>query len=141
MADMIYSQKVTSTGAGRDGHVKGEGAIDFDVRPPKIGGESKGVNPESLFAAAWAACFNGALQKMMEDAGVDTKKFTPEVDAEVALNNDPSGVGFRLSGVITARFANQDELDNAAELVEKAHAFCPFSKAVRGEFDAEAKLG
>ncbi|MCZ9309927.1 Ohr family peroxiredoxin [Corynebacterium uberis] len=138
MADRIYAQKVTSTGAGRDGHVKGEGGIDFDVRPPKAG---TGVNPESLFAAAWAACFNGALRKMMEDAGVDTEKFSPEVDAEVALNNDPSGVGFRLSGVVTARFANQDELDNAEELVAKAHDFCPFSKAVRGEFDAEAKLG
>lgn len=136
MADQIYSQKVTSTGAGRDGHIKGDGGIDFAVTAPK----GDGVNPESLLAGAWAACFNGALQKMMGEADVDVEKHQPEVDADVALNDDGNG-GFRLSGKITARFANQSELSNADELVAKAHEFCPFSKALRGEIDIEAVAG
>lgn len=136
MADQIYSQKVTSTGGGRDGHIKGDGAIDFDVTAPK----GDGVNPESLLAGAWAACFNGALQKTMGEAGVDTDKHQPEVDAEVALNDDGNG-GFVLSGKITARFANKAELDNADELVAKAHDFCPFSKALRGDIEIEAVAG
>lgn len=41
MAEKLYSQTVTSTGAGRDGHVKGDGGIDFDVTAPK----GDGVNP------------------------------------------------------------------------------------------------
>lgn len=132
MAEKVYSQTVTSTGAGRDGHVKGDGGIDFDVTAPK----GDGVNPESLLAAAWAACFNGALQKTMGEAGVDVEKHTPTVDAEVTLNTVESS--FRLSGKITARFANAGELDNAQELVDKADAFCPFSKALRGDIDIEA---
>ncbi|MDK8450442.1 Ohr family peroxiredoxin [Corynebacterium mastitidis] len=141
MAETIYTQKVTATGAGRDGRVQGDGGIDFDVRPPKLNGASAGVNPESLLAAAWSACFNSALQKMMGEAGVDTAAHAPEVDAEVSLNRDPSDGGFRLSGRITARFKDQDSLEGAAELVAKAHQFCPFSKALAGEFDAEAVLG
>lgn len=127
-----YSQTVTSTGAGRDGHVKGEGGIDFAVTAP--GGD--GVNPESLLAAAWSACFNGALQKTMKEAGVDVSRHAPQVDAEVTLNTVESG--FRLSGTITARFAHAEELDNAQELVDKADAFCPFSKALRGDIDTKA---
>lgn len=128
----IYSQKVTSTGAGRDGHVAGDGGIDFEVRPPKENVPGA-VNPESLLAAAWAACFNGALRLILEKAGVEDN---PEIDAEVALNDDPAGPGFRLSGTITARFKNDPV--NKQELVDKAHEFCPFSKALRGEFDARA---
>lgn len=128
----VYSQKVTSTGAGREGHVAGEGGIDFDVTDPK----GAGVNPESLLAAAWAACFNGALQKTMGEAGVDVAAHTPEVAAEVALNTVESG--FRLSGKITVRFADGEALDNRQQLVDDADAFCPFSKALRGDVDLEA---
>lgn len=136
MAEQIYSQKVTSTGGGRDGRIKGDGGIDFAVTAPK----GDGVNPESLLAGAWSACFNGALQKMMGEAGVDVEKHQPEVDADVALNDDGNG-GFVLSGTITARFANQGELDNADELVAKAHDFCPFSKALRGDIEIKAVVG
>ena len=41
--------------------------VRLDVRPPKeLGGAGGAANPELLFAAAWAACFNGALQLIMK---------------------------------------------------------------------------
>lgn len=139
MSETLYTATVTSTGGGRDGCVSGD--FESDIRPPReLGGSGDAPNPETLFAAAWAACFNGALQKIMKDSGVSVDEHSPEVTAEVSLNKDPSAVGFRLSGVISVEFANQSDLEDAAGLVEKAHAFCPYSKAVRGEFDAEAKL-
>lgn len=143
MAEILYTATVTSTGGGRDGRVESTtGDLALDVRPPKeLGGAGGAANPELLFAAAWAACFNGALQLIMKNAGVDVEKHQPTVTADTSLNRDPSGEGFRLSGKITVTFANQAELDNAADLVAAAHAFCPYSKAVRGEFDAEAVLG
>ena len=143
MAETLYTATVTSTGGGRDGRVESKaGDLALDVRPPKeLGGAGGAANPELLFAATWASCFNGALQLIMKNAGFDVAHHQPTVTADVSLNRDPSDEGFRLSGTITVAFANQDELSNAAELVEKAHAFCPYSKAVRGEFDADVALG
>ncbi|GAA4798671.1 Ohr family peroxiredoxin [Corynebacterium canis] len=143
MAETLYTATVTSTGGGRDGRVESAcGDLALDVRPPKeLGGAGGAANPELLFAAAWAACFNGALQLIMKNAGVDVAKHQPTVTADASLNRDPSGVGFRISGKVTVVFENQDQLADAADLVAKAHAFCPYSKAVRGEFDGEAVLG
>lgn len=143
MAETLYTATVTSTGGGRDGRVESAaGDLALEVRPPKeLGGAGGEANPELLFAAAWASCFNGALQLMMKNAGVDVAAFQPTVTAAASLNRDPSDEGFRISGKITVVFENQDDLPNAAELVAKAHEFCPYSKAVRGDFDGEAVLG
>lgn len=130
----VYTQTVTSTGGGRDGHVKGEGGIDFKVAGPKVDGA---VNPESLLAAAWAACFNGALQKTMKEAGVDVEAHQPSVDASVTLNEVESG--FRLSGEIVVTFTDKDSLENSDQLVADAHAFCPFSKALSGDMEIAAR--
>lgn len=131
----LYTQTVTSTGAGRDGRVKGDGGIDFQVAGPKVEGA---VNPESLLAAAWAACFNGALQLIMKKEGVDVAAHQPSVAASVTINE--LEVGFRLSGEIVATIENKEDLPNAEELVAKAHAFCPFSKALQGDIDIAARL-
>lgn len=137
MAETLYTATVTSTGGGRDGQVTGDGTIDFDVRPPKeMGGDGQGVNPEALIAAAWAACFNGALQKTMKENGVDLTAHQPEVTVEYSLNKVEDGL--RTSGVLTVNFANTP--DHAQELVDKAHAFCPISKALRGDADLTVKL-
>ncbi|PRQ12142.1 organic hydroperoxide resistance protein [Corynebacterium sp. 13CS0277] len=137
MADALYTATVTSTGAGRDGRVESPaGDLALDVRPPKaLGGAGEAANPELLFAAAWSSCFNGALHLVMKNEGV---KATPTVTAEVSLEKDPSDGGYRLSGTILVSFA--EDVPNAAELVAKAHEVCPYSKAVRGDFTADARL-
>ncbi|MDO5077747.1 Ohr family peroxiredoxin [Corynebacterium sp.] len=143
MSETLYTATVASTGGGRDGRVESAcGDLALDVRPPKaLGGAGGAANPELLFAAAWASCFNGALQLMMKNEGVDVAQHQPTVTAETSLHRDPSDSGFRLSGKITVEFENQEALADAAGLVAKAHAFCPYSKAVAGNFDAEAVLG
>lgn len=143
MSEALYTATVTSTGGGRDGRVESPaGDLALDVRPPKdLGGAGGAANPELLFAAAWASCFNGALQLIMKNAGVDVAAHQPTINAAVSLNRDPSDEGFRISGTITVEFANADSLDDAAGLVEKAHAFCPYSKALRGDVDVKAVLG
>ncbi|QGU03040.1 Organic hydroperoxide resistance protein OhrB [Corynebacterium kalinowskii] len=136
MSEALYTASVTSTGGGRDGRVTGD--FESDIRPPKeLGGSGEGANPETLFAAAWAACFNGALQKTMKEAGVSVSDHEPSVTADVTLNKVSDG--FRLSGEILVEFAGEP-LENASELVAKAHEFCPYSRAVRGDFDAKAGL-
>lgn len=141
MSDQIYAVTATATGGGRDGHVStSDGVLNLDVRPPKeMGGAGGAANPESLFAAAWSVCFNGALQLMMKQAGVDVAKFAPTVVAHTSLNHDPNG-GYMIGGEIVVSFENQAELEGAAELVAKAHEFCPYSKALRGVNEISARL-
>lgn len=142
MTEKLYTGVVTSTGGGRDGHVVSPlGEIDFDVFPPKdMGGKGGAPNPELLLASAWAACFNGALQLIMKKDGIDVAAHQPEVTAEVNLHKDSEDGGFKLTGRILVEFADAASLDDAEGLIKKADAFCPFSKALRGNFSSEVEL-
>src|ERR1700688_1153038 len=58
----IYTAEATAVG-GRGGHARSaDGMLDVDLRPPvEMGGPGGGTNPEELFAAGYAACFQSAL--------------------------------------------------------------------------------
>lgn len=135
MNDALYTAKSLSTGGGRDGHVAThDRTLDLDVRPPKeLGGSGEGTNPEQLVASGWAACFNGALQLMMKQDGVNSDQ-TPEVEVTMTLNKGDDGMF--LTATINATVFDVDQ-DKATELVNKAHEFCPYSKAMRGNVDTE----
>lgn len=121
-----YTQSVTSTGGGREGRVKGDGGIDMALT-------AKGTNPEALLAAAWAGCYNGALQAMMQKRGLSVDKHQPEVTASVDFYNQDDG-GFKLGANIVVKFEAQDEIEDVQGLLDEAHAFCPVSKLYRGEY-------
>ena len=133
--EALYSGTALSTGGGRDGHVATDDRrIDLEVRPPKeMGGSGEGTNPEQLVAAGWAACFNGALQAIMRKEGVKVDT-PPEVRVQSTINRD--GEGFSISAAITATFHGVEQAV-ADDLVAKAHEFCPYSKATRGNVPTE----
>lgn len=133
MSNALYTAQATATGSGRDGHVStNDQRLDLDVRPPaELGGTGEGTNPEQLVSAGWAACFNGALQFIMKNENVSVDN-TPEVTVETTLNKVEDG--FRLSAAITATVFGVDQ-EQAETLVNKAHEFCPYSRAMRGEID------
>ena len=59
----MYTAVATATG-GRNGQVKSDnGVLDLQVRAPKAmgGANDDYTNPEQLFAAGYAVCFNSAL--------------------------------------------------------------------------------
>lgn len=60
MMAVQYETKATNVG-GRKGHVHtDDNAINVDVLPPQQA-DGKATNPEQLFAAGYASCFNGAF--------------------------------------------------------------------------------
>jgi Ohr subfamily peroxiredoxin len=65
-AEIVYTAEATATG-GRDGHARtSDGRLDigFDM-PSELGGAGgPGTNPEQLFAAGYAACFQSALLRI-----------------------------------------------------------------------------
>lgn len=133
---VMYQTTAINTG-GRNGESRlPDGSFSIKVSTPKqMGGAGQGSNPEQLFALGYSACFNSALEIMIQQAKIEAKS---EVTAEVSLNSDPTDNGFKLSVVLTVAIEGQD-LETTQELSEKAHAFCPYSKAVQNNIDVEIK--
>jgi Ohr subfamily peroxiredoxin len=136
MADVIYTAEATSTGGGRDGHVRSsDGFIDQDVKmPPELGGPGGATNPEELFAAGYAACFHGALRLAAKKKGAKIGDTT--LDAAVSLT--PDDTTFTIGVVLTAHMPGLDQ-STANEVMELAHELCPYSKATRGNVDVQLK--
>lgn len=126
LTTVTYTTAASAKG-GRAGHVRSaDGVIDLDLAQPGTSSEPK-ANPETLFAAGYSACFQGALANRAKTQGIDTSDST--VTAEVSFGpSEDGGVGIavelkvEIPGVEPAK---------ARELLELAHAFCPYSKATR----------
>ena len=60
----LYTTEATAHG-GRNGHVRSsDGILDLDLQvPEQMGGDGGATNPEQLFAAGYAACFEGTLRE------------------------------------------------------------------------------
>jgi len=132
----IYTAAATATG-GRNGHVKSDnGVLDLQVRMPKAlgGANDDHTNPEQLFAAGYAACFDSALNLVIKQEKVSTGDTT--VTAKVSIGQNDAG-GFGLAVELDVNIKEID-LDKANELVNKAHQICPYSNATRG--NVEVKL-
>jgi Ohr subfamily peroxiredoxin len=129
--EKLYTAVVTAKG-GRDGSVKSsDGIIEFELRKPKeMGGQGGATNPEQLFAAAWGACYLGALGSVAQNAGVDVSEAT--VDAQVSFNKD--GNSFILSAELDVHIPDITT-EEAQQLADKAHKVCPYSKATRGNIE------
>src|SRR3954466_5622187 len=130
LTKVAYTTAATAHG-GRAGHVKSaDGVIDLDTAQPGTSKEPK-VNPETLFAAGYSACFQGALANRAKTVGVDTSDST--VTAEVSFGpSEDGGVGLAVELKVNIPGV---EPDTARELVELAHEFCPYSKATRGNIN------
>ena len=129
---VLYTAQATTTG-GRDGHAtSSDGVLDLDVRvPEEMGGQGGGTNPEQLFAAGYAACFQSALGVVARRQKVDTSAST--VTARVSIGTIDGGA-FGLSVAIEVANPGVDA-ETAKELVEAAQQVCPYSNATRGNIE------
>ena len=137
MPEAIYTAEATSSGGGRNGHVRSsDGIIDQEVKqPPALGGPGGATNPEQLFAAAYAACFHGAMRAVARKSGTSVPD-EATVHAAVGIGKDDAGFG--INAVITAYLPGLDQAE-ADKLVESAHQVCPYSRATRGNIDVELR--
>ena len=130
----LYSTKVTAIG-GRSGTVRSEdGVLDLSLAlPTTMGGKGGATNPEQLFAAGYAACFENAVIHITRNNATRVKDTDIVVVAEVGLSPNGSG-GFVLSVALDVAITGLDQA-KAEEIVRAAHATCPYSNAVRGNID------
>ena len=131
----LYNIGATAKG-GRNSQVKSEnGVLDLAVRMPKgLGGANDDyANPEMLFAAGYAACFDSALNLVIRSEKVKTGETS--VTAQVSIGQLDNG-GFGLAAALHANIPGVN-LELAEQLIEKAHQVCPYSNATRGNMDVK----
>ncbi|HEV7146824.1 MAG TPA: Ohr family peroxiredoxin [Pedococcus sp.] len=135
LTEPLYSIAATAQG-GRAGHVTSEdGAVHLKLGKPGSKANPK-ANPETLFAAGYAACFGNALNSVATALGLDTSDST--VTATVTLGKTDTGVGIAVA--LVAQVPGLDR-GTAQQLVDAAHERCPYSKATRGNIDVTVTLG
>lgn len=132
---VAYTARATATG-GRAGRARtDDGLLEVDLRPPvEMGGPGGATNPEQLFAAGYAACFQGALGVAGRRNKIDTSKSV--VTAEVSIG--PVEDAFGLAVVIDVEIPGVDE-PTGQKLADEAHAVCPYSNATRGNIPVEIR--
>lgn len=128
----LYTAEATAVG-GRDGHVaSSDGLLDVDVTPPEaMGGPGGATNPEQLFAAGFAACFQSALGVVSRRQKVDTAGST--VTARVTIGTADGGA-FGLAVELDVHIPDVDDATTAT-LIAAAHEVCPYSNATRGNIE------
>ncbi|PZU64013.1 organic hydroperoxide resistance protein [Sphingobium sp.] len=130
----LYNTKVTAIG-GRSGTVRSEdGLLDLSLAlPSALGGKGGATNPEQLFAAGYAACFENAVIHVTRNKDAKVKDDDIVVVADVGMSANGSG-GFALSVALDVAISGIDQAA-AEDIVQAAHAVCPYSNAVKGNVD------
>jgi osmotically inducible protein OsmC len=138
MAKVLYTAHAHVTG-GRNGHAKtADSGLELDLRVPKeMGGDGGGTNPEELFAAGYAACFESALATVARRRHVQADNVS--IDSAVSLLPTGDG-GFKIAATLDVALPSIEDRQTARELVRDAHKVCPYSNATRGNIDVTLLL-
>jgi len=135
----LYTAVATAHG-GRQGHVTSDDQVlDLDTVTPKaMGGPGgAGTNPEQLFAAGYAACFQSAMTYVARMQKIDIGDSSVEGHVSIGPNDDGQGFMLAVKHIVTL-----PTLDQAAaeKLVHDAHQVCPYSNATRGNIAVDFEV-
>jgi osmotically inducible protein OsmC len=137
MADTLYSATATAWG-GRDGRVESsDRRVELQLSiPGSMGGDDgPGTNPEQLFATGYAACFHSALKAVARQQKVDVSDSAVSVTISLVGALPELGLAAR----IEAQLPGLDRTTGEG-LLRTAHQLCPYSRATRGNVEAELIL-
>ncbi|WP_372790732.1 organic hydroperoxide resistance protein [Paraconexibacter sp.] len=134
MSKILYTAHATVTGGRGDGHgTTHDGTLAVDLRlPAELGGQGGGTNPEQLFAIGYAACFEGAIGAVARRLKVETGDVS--IVSRVNLHPTPER-GFGLSVAMDVTIPQVADAAQAKEIVQAAHAVCPYSNATKGNIE------
>lgn len=130
MLKTLFTAEAISKG-GRSGTIQSpDHLLNVTLGNPLDKGlETRGPNPELLFAAAYSACYHGALVNAAGRLGTPIGDSTAR--AQVSLVEDDQG-GYHLAVELHAQLPGVDG-NQAKRIMEEAHKSCPYSKALRGD--------
>lgn len=126
---VLFTGKTHTTG-GPDGATRSsDGSLDMLLPEPHPAAER-------LFAAAWSACYIGAIELAASRKKIKLTS-SPAIDAEIDLNLGDHG--FFLRARLNATIPGVDR-EVGQELLEAAHGICPYSKAIHGNIEVTTTL-
>lgn len=126
---VLFTGKTHTTG-GRDGVARStDGRLDIKLPEPH-------PTAEVLFAAAWSACYIGAIELAAADRKI-TLPAHPSVDAEIDLVRADDGYFLRARLNVSVTGLDREV---AKELADAAHQICPYSKAIHGNIDVTTNI-
>jgi lipoyl-dependent peroxiredoxin len=134
----LYTATATAHG-GRNGRIRSsDGVLDMPLAMPKeLGGAGGAVtNPEQLFAAGYAACFESALRLVAGKAGKNVKDAS--ITASASIGKTPDG-GFGLAVELKGKLPGLSQ-EEAQQLMHTAHTVCPYSKATSGNIEVKLSV-
>ncbi|MEY8446679.1 Ohr family peroxiredoxin [Enterococcus ratti] len=130
----IYEVATINTG-GRNGKIYSqEKKFLYEVAAPGSQ-NTEATNPEELFAAAYSACFNGALELVLSRKNMNQSS---SVKATVSLLNH-GDADFTIEVVLSV-YIKEMSKEEAMKLVEEADKVCPYSKALRGNVNVTLEI-
>jgi osmotically inducible protein OsmC len=134
---VLYTAEATASG-GRQGKVRSsDGVVDLELAiPEQMGGSGAAghSNPEQLFAAGYAACFQSALFAAARAEKASLGETT--VTSRVSIGRDDQDGGYGLQVELSVSIPGLGR-HQAEALVAKAHQICPYSKATRGNIEVD----
>jgi len=136
---LLYTATAAATG-GRQGRIRSsDGVLDLQLALPReLGGPGgAATNPEQLFAAGYAACFENALLRVARERKAPIRDSS--VTAHVGIGREVSGY-FNLSVLLEISVPGRDKAE-ITELVRIAHEeVCPYSRATRGNIEVTVRV-
>ena len=134
----MYTAVATATGAPNRKVTSDNGVLSLELRSPKaLGGANDDyTNPEQLFAAGYAACFDTALNLVIKQTKVTTGVTT--VTAHVSIGKLDTG-GFIFAVTLQVNVPGVS-IEQAKELADKAHQVCPYSNSTRGNIEVTTEV-
>lgn len=129
MSDEEMYRAVVEVTGGRAGHaVSRTGELDVRLARPSQRATGEGTDPEELFAAGYAACFDSALAVAARQARI--RLGPTKTTASVSLCVSPEQLYYlRVQLEVSAPLCSLAELQQAVDL---ADTLCPYSNGLRG---------
>ena len=135
----LVTATAVNTG-GRNGHSETTDrsvSVNLSVRKEMGGPGGTGTNPEQLFAAGYAACFESACSFIAQQG---KKNITgSSVTARVGVGpREAGGFGLVVELDVSLKGVSKQE---AEEIVAQAHStVCPYSNAIRGNVETKVRV-
>lgn len=127
----LYTAIVEVTG-GRGGTATSRtGELNVNLARPAERGSGEGTDPEELFAAAYAACFDSSLAVVARRERLPLAHSATTAAVSLQADQDQR---YSIGVELTVR-STTCPTDTLRVLVAAADQTCPYSKALRGNVD------
>lgn len=137
---MIYLTRQATALGGRNGTVKtANQSLDLTLaKPVEMGGdERQGTNPEELFISGYITCLASSFEFLAGQMGLNYDAL--EVEGTINLKDHEYLEGFGFGVNVTFKVTGL-EADALKDCVDKTLAFCPFSRAIKGNVDVDVNI-